>query len=307
MIIKTADEKTVQPFINRLYLPSPVSHKGQNGRVLVIGGSKLFHAASIWAAEVASHIVDIVHYASTEENARIFLSLKERFRNGIVVSRKDLLCYVNEDDAILIGPGMIREDVVKNTTVRYEDFEEIIRLENEAEYARGLVRYLIDSFPEKRFVFDAGALQMMDKAWLLKLKTPPILTPHQKEFERVFGVKIEGMEEEEKKRVIAEYAKKHHCVILLKSIKDYVSDGETTVIVEGGNAGLTKGGTGDVLAGLVVSFYAKNSPLDAGVIASYLLKKTADKLFKEKGYWYNIADIIDLLPNTLTDLAIDKG
>ena len=40
------------------------SHKGQNGRMLVIGGSKLFHSSIFWTADVASKIVDLVHFSS---------------------------------------------------------------------------------------------------------------------------------------------------------------------------------------------------------------------------------------------------
>ena len=73
MLIKTSDSKLVKSFLSKLSLPKPNSHKGQNGRVLIIGGSSLFHSASLWAAEVASHFCDMVHYSSTEENQKIFL------------------------------------------------------------------------------------------------------------------------------------------------------------------------------------------------------------------------------------------
>ncbi|MDO8451721.1 MAG: hypothetical protein Q7S76_02520, partial [bacterium] len=54
--------------IKRIYMPSHASHKGQNGRLLIIGGSHLFHAASLWALNVASRIVDMVFYSSVPEN-----------------------------------------------------------------------------------------------------------------------------------------------------------------------------------------------------------------------------------------------
>jgi NAD(P)H-hydrate epimerase len=76
-----------------------------NGKVLIIGGSTLFHSASLWAAEIASYFVDMVHYSSTVENNEIFLKLKTIFRSGIIVHRKDLLHYVQEDDAILFRAG----------------------------------------------------------------------------------------------------------------------------------------------------------------------------------------------------------
>jgi NAD(P)H-hydrate epimerase len=307
-LIKTNDLKKVRDFFKKFNLPKENSHKGQNGKVLIIGGSSLFHAASLWAAEVASHFVDIVHYCSTKENQKIFLNLKTKFRNGIIVSKKDLIDYVKEDDAILVGPGMIRKDKsnIKNqiSKIHFKNQKDLIDIKDEGLYTYFLPKFLIENFSQKKFVFDAGALQMMDKEWLLKLKTPAILTPHQKEFERLFGEKIFDLDFEKKVEIVKKYAKKYKIIILLKAIKDIVSDGEKTYVVEGGNQGLTKGGSGDVLAGLVVSFYAKNKALESAVFASILLKKTADVLFLEKGYWYNINNLIEAVPLVLKKIII---
>ena len=307
-LIKTKDLKKVRDFFKNFNLPKENSHKGQNGKVLIIGGSSLFHAASLWAAEVASHFVDIVHYCSTKENQKIFLNLKTNFRNGIIVSKKDLIDYVKEDDAILVGPGMIRKDKsnIKNqiSKIHFKNQKDLIDIKDEGLYTYFLPKFLIENFSQKKFVFDAGALQMMDKEWLLKLKTPAILTPHQKEFERLFGEKIFDLDFEKKVEIVKKYAKKYKIIILLKAIKDIVSDGEKTYVVEGGNQGLTKGGSGDVLAGLVVSFYAKNKVLESAVFASILLKKTADVLLLEKGYWYNINNLIEAVPLVLKKIII---
>ncbi len=287
MIIKTSDIKSIKPFLDKLYIPSPDSHKGQNGRVLVIGGSSLFHAASIWAAEAASYFVDIVHYSSTEANNKIFFSLKKKFQNGIVVSQKDIDHYIEEDDAVLIGPGMVRGKIA-----------------GEAGYTYELTKSAIDSFPKKKFVFDAGALQMMEAKWLLKLKEKPILTPQNREFETLFGIKVADKPQAEKIKIAQEIAKKYKCVIVLKTIMDIISDGEKTYVVEGGNAGLTKGGTGDIFAGLTLALYAKNDPITSVILASFILKKTAETLFLERGYWYNITNIVDAIPKTLKKLKL---
>ncbi len=285
MIIKTTDYSSIKPFIEKLYLPSSDSHKGQNSRVLVIGGSSLFHSASLWSAEIASHFADIVHYSSTVENNEIFLSLKKKFQNGIVIAQKDLAEYIKEDDAILVGPGMLRKN-------------------SEGKYTYQLTNFLIDNFPEKRFVFDAGALQMMKKDWLIKLKTKAVVTPHQKEFEELFGVVIEKQNVPNKVKTVKETAKKYNCVILLKAVVDIISDGEKSYIIEGGNSGLTKGGTGDLLAGLVLSFSAKNDQLTSAVLSSYFLKKTAEGLFIKKGYWYNIDDLIEMIPQVISHVVL---
>lgn len=315
MNITTSDIKSLQPFINKMVIPSEESHKGQNGRVLIIGGSTLFHSASLWAAEVASHFVDMVHYSSTQENNEIFLSLKKSFRNGIVVHKKDIPSYVQEDDAILIGPGMVRSYVNEKLSMRNEELriaeDEFpitnVQLPNptvgdESEYTYEITKTLLHDFPDKRFVLDAGALQMMDPAWLKTLNTPAILTPHQLEFQQLFGVDIHDFSIEEKAAIVKEKAREYSCIILLKAITDIVSDGIDVVLIEGGNQGLTKGGTGDVLSGLTVSLYAQNDPLVSAVLASSIEKMAAEELFKTKGIWYNVADLISTIPSILRKL-----
>jgi len=287
MLIKTSDNKLVKTFLEKLSLPKSNSHKGQNGRVLIIGGSSLFHSASLWAAEVASHFCDMVHYSSTIENQEIFLSLKKKFHNGIVVPQEKLIDYVKEDDAVLVGSGMMREG-------------------KEAKYTFDLTKSLIENFPEKQFIFDAGALQMMEPEWLLNLKKPAVITPHQKEFEKLFKTSIFNKPLMEKEKIVKETANKFKIIILLKAIVDIISDGNEVYLIEGGNAGLTKGGTGDILAGLTTALSANNSALNSAVIASILLKKTGEKLFHSKGYWYNVSNIIEKVPENLKELVIDK-
>ena len=277
MFIKTTEVEAVQQFLQKLYIPPVGSHKGQNGKVLIIGGSKLFHAASLWAAEVASHFADMVHYASTKENESVFLALKTMFRNGIVVEQSQIPNYVREDDAVLIGPGMVRSEI-RNPKSEIIKFTDILALKDEAEFARQLTHYLLKSFPEKRFVIDAGALQMMSPQWLKYRKNPVIITPHQGEFERLFKTKIADLSIGEKQNKVKKYAKDYECVILMKAVVDIISDGEEVYVVEGGNQGLTKGGTGDILAGLTLSLYAKNDPITSCILASFIEKKGAKEL-----------------------------
>ncbi len=289
-------ENKIKKFLKKFYIPPANSHKGENGKLLVIGGSSLFHAASIWAARVSSYFVDIVHYSSCKENNRIMLSIKKRFMGGIVIPREELLGYVEEDDCVLIGPGMIRGNIsdVRKKELLSLNFDEILNLQKEEEFSYALTFFLISNFPSKKFVIDAGALQMLDPSWLANLEVKPILTPHTKEYERVFGKLGSNFYEK-----LKETAQKNNCVILLKKKDDFVTDGEKIYRISGGNAGLTKGGSGDVLAGLVAAFYTKNNALTSSILASFILKKTAEKLFKTKAYWYNIDDIIDTCPKIL--------
>ncbi len=277
MNISTSDSISIKAYLRRISTPQAVSHKGQNGKVLVIGGSSLFHGAVLWAAEAASHIVDMVHVASTQENNEIIQRIKTMWQTGMVIEQKNILSYAQEDDVILVGNGMMRTG-------------------DEGEFTRKTVHDLITHFPDKQFVFDAGALQMMDAKWLTALHTKAIVTPHQKEFETLFGIDISELPMEEKEKIVSQKAIEFNCIILLKAVEDIISDGTKTVKVSGGNAGLTKGGTGDILAGLTSGMSATSDPFSSAVVASYLLKKTAEELFGIKGYWYTAKDVVSLFP-----------
>jgi NAD(P)H-hydrate epimerase len=298
MNISTTDITSISPYFRQITAPQAISHKGQNGKVLVIGGSSLFHGAVLWAAEAASHIVDMVHVVSTIENNGIIQKIKTMWQTGIVIAQKDIPHYAQEDSVILIGNGMMRSAISRWSSVvsREQKWEEILKIKDEGEFTRELTHYLITHFPEKQFVIDAGALQMMDVKWLNLLHKKAIITPHQKEFQTLFGTDITSLPMREKERLVSQKAQEYNCIILLKAIEDIVSDGSKIERISGGNAGLTKGGTGDILAGLVAGISASSDPFVSSVCASFLLKETADTLFKTKGYWYSPTDILSAFP-----------
>lgn len=265
--------------IVKLRLPHRHSHKGQNGRLLIIGGSKLFHAASLWALEVASRIVDLVHYSSVGENNKLAKSL---FRNGIVISRSDIDAYIEEDDCILIGPGMTRDEETKTLT-----------------------NTLLKRHAKKQWVIDAGALQMMDISLVPK---NAILTPHHGEFEFLwtkFKILNPNFKSNSNDQKIIEFSKQHHCIVLLKGEKDIASNGKDTQVIEGGNEGMTKGGTGDVLAGLIAALVCTNDPFLATIAGSQINKKAGDALYKSVGPFFNASDLAGQIPKTMKELLID--
>src|SRR5579859_4990565 len=147
--------------IKQLYIPKTTSHKGQNGKLMVIGGSHLFHAASLWALETASKIVDMVFYVSVPENEKIVQDTKEAFRNGIVIPRNKIEDYIDESEAILVGPGMLRSNN-KKLSLTTKSLEEINQIQNEGEQTYYLTKYFLQKYPHKKWVIDAGALQMLD-------------------------------------------------------------------------------------------------------------------------------------------------
>ena len=259
--------------LKKLYKPPQDSHKGQNGRLLIIGGSELFHSASLWSLTVASRIVDLVHYSSVPDNNEMVRQAKEQFHNGIVVPRMEVDSYIDEDDCILIGPGMTRDEETRELTNR-----------------------LLKQHPHKQWVIDAGALQMMDVSLIPK---NAILTPHSREFLQAFH------EDFKSPHVVENVAKKHNCIITLKGEKDIVSDGEQTFEITGGNVGMTKGGTGDVLAGLVAALACKNDPLLAACAGSLINKQAGDSLYQKVGPYFNATDLAGEIPVVMKRLLFD--
>ena len=267
-------QKFDQSVLRELYIPAVNSHKGDNGKVLIIGGSKLFHAASLWSLSIASKIVDMVFYSSVPENNAIVQQEKKEFRNGIVVPRGKIEDYLTDADCILIGPGLPRESGI-------EEGDSDTKL---------LTEKLLQEYPHKKWVIDGGSLQTIDPMILLHLQKTPILTPHHREFEMLFG--IQGTEQS-----IQEMASKYHCVILLKGPEDLVCWERDCISVSGGGAGMTKGGTGDVLAGLTAALYAQNeNPLLVAQSASFINKKAGESLAQKVGVYFNASDLVEEIP-----------
>jgi hydroxyethylthiazole kinase-like uncharacterized protein yjeF len=255
-------------YLKHIRLPAKNSHKGENGKLLIIGGSELFHAASAWSLKVASRIVDMVFYSSVPENNLLIQEAKKHFWDGVVVPRGEVENYLKESDCILIGPGMTRDQETADLT-----------------------NHLLKSYPEKKWVIDAGALQMMDASLL---NAQMIITPHHKEFSRVFGEVSDDVE-----GVRKQSASHGGVTIVLKGPKDIASNGSETVEIEGGNAGMTKGGTGDVLAGLIAALYCTHDAMTAAVTGSLVNKRAGEELAHDKGSYFNASDLADQIPETL--------
>jgi hydroxyethylthiazole kinase-like uncharacterized protein yjeF len=256
----------IQTYIKQLVLPKADSHKGQNGKLLIIGGSDLFHAPLLWAAEAASKMVDMVHVTSAAEvNNRLMKEkLKQKFWNGIVVDWSNIEEYIEEDDVILIGPGMTRTSETKKITDA-----------------------LITKYQTKNWVIDGGALQMVDPQLM---KGNMIITPHHKEWQRFaaeqqsFSLSHDGV------------------VVLLKGKIDVAVRGNERVEIMGGNEGMTKGGTGDVLAGVVAALATKNDLLTAAVVGSHVNKLAGDRLYERVGSFFNATDLVAEIPHVLHEI-----
>jgi len=305
--------------LKNLYIPPSNSHKGQNGKLLIIGGSKLFHGASLWALKVASRIVDMVFYSSVPENNEIVRRAKQEFRDGIVVRRSQIESYIEEADCVLIGPGMLRNSKLKSQSLKLQlkaqNLDEVNRIKNEGEQTYYLTKYLLSKHRDKKWVIDAGSLQVIDTDVLMGLNLP-ILTPHVKEFEllklKIKNEKLKNTIQNSKlEEQIRLFAKEYNCAVLLKGQVDIVcspfdsAQGETRCVrVSGGNAGMTKGGTGDVLAGLVAALYCKNDAFLSASSGSFINKKAGERLYERVGYYFNASDLADEIPKTMNKLIV---
>ncbi|MGA3291558.1 MAG: NAD(P)H-hydrate dehydratase [Candidatus Microgenomates bacterium] len=266
-------------FLKKLYIPSPNSSKGQNGRVTIIGGSKLFHGAPLFALTTASRIVDMVFFASPEPSVgAVADQVKSKLFSFIWVPWEETEDYIRKSDAVLIGSGMMR----------YKSEEEKTkgeRLDNEGTKTKNITEDFLKKFPEKKWVIDAGSLQVLDPIWIPNMA---ILTPNKREYKMLFG------ELNPEKA-----AEKYNCVIVLKDQLARVCSPNNCIDVAGGNAGLTKGGTGDVQAGLTVALLTKNDPFLAASSAAFIVKEAADKLYEKVGTFYSADDLARKIPELL--------
>lgn len=284
------------------------SHKGQNGKLLIIGGSNLFHSASIWSLMVASRVVDLVHYASTPENNELVGRLKQEFLDGIIVPREEIDTYIEEDNAILIGPGLVRlEKRIEFDKVERFSLQDIMSIKDEGELTYLMTNYLLGKHPHKQWIIDAGALQMLE---LSRIPKNAILTPHSREFEGLWD-KMQTSEFrifESQALPLAEklqiFAEKFQCIILYKGVEDVAVSGITRERrrVVGGNPGMTKGGTGDVLAGLIAALSCTNDPFLSTLIGSYVNKRAGDRLYSEFGPFYNATNVSQEISKVLKEL-----
>ena len=261
----------IRHYLEQIKLPAPDSHKGQNGKLLIIGGSELFHAASKWSLDIASKFVDMVFYSSVPGNNELVKQAKANFWNGIVVSQSGLDDYIVEADCILIGPGMER---VTKTQV--------------------LVNKLLNKYPTKKWVIDAGALQMMDPKLM---NSQYLLTPHHQELARLMKqTNFSGSSIKEFLKII------DNPTVLLKGPVDEIYYQDKLIKVEGGNAGMTKGGTGDVLAGIVAALYCTHEADVAAVVGSFVNKKAGESLYHQVGPYYNASDLVEEVPRVFWKL-----
>lgn len=288
--------KVVTPEFVRanLYRPPKGSHKGQNGKLTIVGGSKLFHGASLWALQVASRIVDMVYYTSVRENLELVKDLSKEVYDFIAVPRGKEADYIAESDAVLVGPGLVRGSAEYTGTGE------------SGEETRTLTLDLFRRFPEKKWVIDAGSLQVIEPE-TLKLLKQVVVTPHWKEFIQLFRIPekdpVSLKSLKDRVFLVQQKAQEYTCTIALKGKTDIIcASGGRCLVNQTGNEGMTKGGTGDVLAGLIAALGCKNDLFVAAAAGAYVNGLAGDALYKTVGPYFNASDLCRQVPQTLHQL-----
>ncbi|MHA1615824.1 MAG: NAD(P)H-hydrate dehydratase [Candidatus Njordarchaeales archaeon] len=274
--------------IRKLVRRDEWSHKGDFGRILIIGGSKDFSGAPALAGLASLRAgADLVVIAAPEAVGNIIRSFSP---NLIVKSLpgkylshdhiKELADpgFIEKFDVILIGPG--------------------IGLTEESLDAAGeLIRIFCDM--EKPLIIDADALKSAARKGLPE-GGKKILTPHAREFYLLFNEEV-PTELKERGEIVKRKAREVKSVIVLKGRIDIVSDGERIKYNLTGNPGMTVGGTGDVLAGVIAAFCAISEDLFRSAVAgTFITGLAGDFAYKEKGYELLATDVIENVPKALS-------
>lgn len=271
--------------LKKLYKPARKSGGEDNGQVTIIGGSSLFHGAPLLSLKVASRLVDMVFFATPEKSVGMVAEqLKSKLLSFIWVPWQEAEKYIEKSDAVLIGPGFMRFESEKTP---HKDRAHIC--DEACQVTREITEKFLKGFSKKRWVIDAGSLQTMDADWIPR---GAIVTPNKKEYQIMFG-----------EMPPQEAAKKYNCIIIVKGPTAYVVSSEEVVEVKNGNPGLTKGGSGDTLAGCVVGLLAKNDPFLAASSAVYVTKAAADELYRKVGTGYNSDDLANKVPEVFHNLS----
>lgn len=281
MLIKTLNHKQI---LNLLPDRALESHKGDFGKVLLLCGSKGYTGAAALAALGALRTGAGLVYLGVPE--AIYRIEATKLLEPVVLSLSDDSGHLSVDaiveidnllqgkDALLIGPGLGQSTDVKR-----------------------IVEHVLTRF-QGPIVLDADGINAIQTHRdILRGRTAPtILTPHAGEFERIFP-------EYTSNRIVdaATFAQTYGVITLLKGHHSVITDGRTCYLNTTGNPGMAVGGSGDVLAGMIVSLIGQGiAPLKATAIAAWLHGAAGDICAQEWGQYGMLpSDMLHVLPRLL--------
>jgi len=270
------------------------AHKGRFGHLLVVAGSLGKTGAAVLAGRAALRSgVGLCTLAAPASQQPIVAAqapeymteaLPETAAQSLSLEAKDRLRELaRRMDAVAIGPGLSLDPETQ-------------------ELARGLIRDL-----EQPMVVDADALSALagHLDLLRHAAGPRVLTPHPGEMARMLGTTIEAVQAD-RIELARTFAREHGVAIALKGAHTVIGGPDGHVAINPtGNPGMAKGGSGDVLTGIVGALLAREiEPAAALRAGCYLHGLAGDVAARERGEYAMLAsDIIESLPAALRALA----
>ena len=271
-----------------------ISHKGDNGRVLIVGGGPFFGAPTLAALASLHAGADWVTIAAPKSVSNIISSSSPNLivqpLSSQILVEKDVPAVSNlirKHDVVVIGMGLGAAEETKRAT-----------------------RLIIEDEASKKVVVDADGFYGLHLPIDIEDKLV-IVTPHAGEFSKMKidngkSMKVPPADmTEERIKVVRDFSKLNNVVTLMKGPTDIVSDGVRVKINKKGNSGMTVGGTGDVLAGVTGAFFAiSDEPIKVATAATFVNAAAGDIAFEKKGYGLLATDVIDNIPEAMKVLSL---
>ena len=256
------------------------SRKGENGIVLVVGGSYIYHGAPILSSLAALRSgTDLVYTSVPKINVASTRSISPNLIVIPLVDQKLTLGAVKKLVGALprnlhsatIGMGLAIQE--KNSLLH-------------------LVKSLLDR--DVRLSLDASAL--IPEVLPILANKNVVVTPHAGEFKRLFG-EILSDSTSERINLVEQNALKYGITVLLKGHTDIISDGTVTYLCEKNTPAMTVRGTGDVLSGLVAGLLSGNrNCLESAASASFICSVAGKNIQEKLGLHMTAMDLIDEIP-----------
>ena len=295
---------SVIPEVIQKFMPPRIesTRKGDNGIVLVVGGSKIYHGAPLLSSLAALRAgADLVYTAVPES---IALAIRSFSPNLIVLPLPDDDFTLDSAKTLLnILPKKVNT-VAMGMGMHIRNPDALIYLINELKNG------------ETKLILDASSLIPAILPHISKTDT--VVTPHAGEYERLFKNEKQGIEDdvgpgntvEEQILNTNMMASRYGITIVLKGYHCIICNGSRTAVIKRTTPAMTVGGSGDVLSGVIATLLAKvkDDPFAASILAVYLNGIAAGLAYKRVGLHMVATDMIEELANAMKpyDLVKEK-
>ena len=260
-----------------------MSRKGDNGIILVVGGSYIYHGAPILSSLAALRCgTDLVYTSVPKINVSATRATSPNLIVIPLVDQKLTLGSVKK----LVGA------LPRNLHSATIGMGLAIQEKNSLLY---LVKSLLDR--DVRLSLDASAL--IPEILPLLANKNVVVTPHSGEFKRLFGT-VTSDSKNERIKLVEKHALDNAVTILLKGPTDIISNGDTTYLCEKNTPAMTVGGTGDILSGLVAGLLSQNrNSLESAASASFICSLAGKEVQEKLGLHMTSMDLINSIPNVM--------